>query len=73
MLRLATHLPDAAIGLAPVLDGLLDLALSTGHKVSGICSRDLACRYTESSIEPHMSCCIWSYAPLPIRTGRALS
>ena len=46
---------------------------STGHSASGICSRDLACRYTESSIEPQMSCCIWSKAPLPMRTGRALS
>ena len=43
--------------------------LSTGHRFSGICSRDLVCRYTESSMVPQMSCCIWSKAPLPMRTG----
>ncbi|SKU25057.1 Uncharacterised protein [Mycobacteroides abscessus subsp. abscessus] len=27
-----------------------------GHNVAGICSRDLACTYTESSMVPQISC-----------------
>ena len=40
MLRLAAHLPDAAVGFAPVLDGLLDLVLE--HRPQHL--RDLLAR-----------------------------
>ena len=73
MLRFAAHLPDPAVGLAPVLERALDLAADDRPGAIVERSLDSEWMYTESSSAPHTSCWRWLYAPLPMRTGRAPS